>query len=470
MAKTLTPKDAHVIMGALVRQATGQSNISIQTTNDFVSAGQTVLQTGMENVFNSINILMGRIIIASRPYKALLTLMDSIETGEFTHRFEKVSFYSLDPMASGNFNTDLYTNLADGFTAGENKDANGDPQSTKSQWEQNQRPCKVFNFGGSDVWDTCITLYEDQVQQAFRNEEEFNRFIAGYIREHENDYESQREAFNRMIMLNKIGQVYDMDAMYSAMPGSVINLTDAYNTKFGTNYTSEQLRTTYLKSFAEFFVAEFKAQSEYMRERSARYHWSVPITYRGKTHNILRHTPYADQRVYLFDRLFKDVEALVMPEIFNEQYLDIDTQYQAVSYWQSNYSDAVRPQVKVKPAVVNPSNGLQTEGNAVELPYVVGMICDRDAMLTDFQIETARTTPVEARKGYRNTWLHVAKNGICDPTENTILFIMKDPTPGPVSSFVDHNRTTSLSDVQDQLDVLKDEVDKKSTTSKKASK
>ena len=318
MAKTLTPKDAHVIMGALVRQATGQSNIAIQTTNDFISAGQMVMQTGIENVFNSINILMGRIIIASRPYKALLTLMDALETGEFTHRFEKVSFYSTDPLPSGNFNTDLYTNLADGFTAGQNKDANGDAQSTKSQWEQNQRPSVVFNFGGSDVWDTCITLYEDQVQQAFRNEAEFNRFIEGYIREHENDFESQREAFNRMIMLNKIGQVYDMETMYQAMPGSLVNLTTAFNTKFGTNYTSAQLRTTYLKEFAEFFVAEFKAQSGYLRERSARYHWSVPKTFRGKTCNILRHTPYEYQNVYLFDRLFKDVEALVMPEIFNE--------------------------------------------------------------------------------------------------------------------------------------------------------
>ena len=426
MAKTLTPKDAHVIMGALVRQATGQTNIAIQTTNDFISAGQMVMQTGMENVFNSINILMGRIIIASRPYKALLTLMDSIETGEFTHRFEKISFYSTDPLPSGNFNTDLYTNLADGFTAGQNKDANGDPQSTKSQWEQNQRPSVVFNFGGSDVWDTCITLYEDQVQQAFRNEVEFNRFIEGYIREHENDFESQREAFNRMIMLNKIGQVYDMQTMYSAMPGSLVNLTTAFNTKFGTNYTSAQLRTTYLKEFAEFFVAEFKAQSGYLRERSARYHWSVPKTFRGQTAHILRHTPYEYQNVYLFDRLFKDVEALVMPEIFNDEYLNLDTQYQPVSYWQSNYSDAVRPQVKVIPAVINPSNGLQTAGNAVNLDYVVGMITDRDAMLTDFQIETARTTSVEARKGYRNTWLHVAKNGICDPTENTILFYMDD--------------------------------------------
>lgn len=430
MAKTLTPKDAHVIMGALVRQATGQDAISVQNTSDFISAGEMVLATGTENVFNSINILMGRIIIASRPYKALLNLMDALETGEFTHRFEKISFYSTDPLASGNFNTDLYVNLADGFTAGQNKDANGDPQSTKSQWEQNQRPFKVFNYGGSDVWDTCITLYEDQVQQAFRNEDEFNRFIVGYIQEHENDYESQREAFNRMILLNKIGQIYDM-ATY--MPGSAINLTAAFNAKFGTNYTSAQLRSTYLKEFLEFFVSTFKIESGRMRERSARYHWSVPMTYRGQTAHILRHTPYANQRVYLYEPLFKEAEAMVMPEIFNDEYLDIDTQYQAISYWQANDTEGDRSEIRVTPAIVDADTtsatyGTQIAGTSVTLGYVVGLIVDDDAMLTDFQIETARTTPVEARKGYRNTWLHIAKNGICDPTENSILFYMADST------------------------------------------
>ena len=463
MARTLTPKDAHVIMGALVRQATGQADISVADTSDFISAGEKVLATGTENVFNSINLLMGRIIIASRPYKALLTLMDAIDTGEFTHRFEKISFYSLDPLASGNFNTDLYTNLADGFTAGENKDGNGDAQSTKSQWEQNQRPSAVFNFGGSDVWDTCITLYEDQVQQAFRNEEEFNRFIAGYIREHENDFESQREAFNRMIMLNKIGQIYDMQ---SVMDGSCVNLTYEFNQKYGTNYTSAQLRTTYLKQFAEFFVAEFKAQLEYMSERSAKYHWSVGITHRGATHCILRHTPKADVRCYLYSRIWKDVEASVLPEIFNDEWLDLDTQYQPVSYWQTNYTDAKRSKVDVYPAIVNTSTGVQAKGDRVQLDYVVGLICDRDAMLTDMQIETARTTPVEARKGYRNTWLHVAKNGICDPTENAILFYMADPAPGPVSDLSLGNR--SMAEIQAQLDDMKAEAETKA--SKKSSK
>lgn len=434
MSKVFTPKDCHALMNLLVKQGTGQSDISVVDSSSFVSAGETLLATGFENVFNSINLVYGRLIVASRSYKARLTLMDTISTEEYSHLIRKISFYSKGAKPSGNFNTDLYTNLADTFTNGQNKDSNGDPQSTKSQWEQNQQPSVTVTFGGSDVWDNCITMYENQVQQAFRNEEEFARFTAGYLQEHANDYESQREAWNRMCLLNRIGQTIDMS---SVMTGSAINLTYEFNQKFGTNYTSAQLRTTYLKEFAEFFVAFFKNHLRYLSERSTGYHWTMPKTINGETYNILRHSNLSDLHVYLFSELWTDVESRVLPEIFNDEYLDIDTQYQPVSYWQNNNSVANRPKVSLEPAVVDTDRthtttyGSQIKGAKVDLDYVVGLVTDRDGLLTDFQIESSRTTPVEARKGYRNTWLHIAMNCLCDPTEKCIVFYMADPTPSP---------------------------------------
>lgn len=440
MAKTLTPKDAHVLVGELCRMVTAQDSIQVVDTSSFVSAGELIMSNPIENVYNSFNILMGRVYWATRRYNAVLNKMDSISTGEFTHRFMKTSFYSLDPQASGWFNTDLYTNLADGFTNGQNKDSN-DAQSTKSMWEQNQRPFKVFNFGGSDVYDFSVTQYEQSIKQALRSEAEFIAYINAYMTEHGNDLETQREAWDRMVMLNKIGQTY---LMGSVMPGSVKNLTSLFNTKFGTNYTSAQLRTTYLKEFLEFMVAEIKADQSYLEERSANYHWSVPITYRGATHKILRHTPKEDQYIYLYSRLFKDAEAMVLPEIFHDDDLRM-TNYQEVTYWQSNENEAARSKIKVAPAIIDTDSthtstyGTQIKGSDVELDYVVGFITDRDGLLTDFQMERAETTPLEARKGYRNTWLHIAKNAICDPTENCIIYYMADsvsPTPTPTTAEV----------------------------------
>ena len=420
---TFTPKDAHALMNTLVKQATGQSQIAVVDTSSFVSAGELVLSTGMENVFNSLNIVLGKLIVSNRPYKAKLTLMDAANTGIYTNRLRKISFYAKDALASGAFNTDIFTNLADGFTAGQNKDSQGDAQSTKSQWEQNQQPSLEMNFGNSATWQDCITLYEVQVQTAFRNEAEFASFIAGYLTEHANDIESQREAWNRMALINKIASVYDMSAV---MPGSVVNLTAGFNTKFGTSYTSAELRSTYLKDFLAYFVSEFKLASKRLTERSAKYHWSPAKTVGGESYTLLRHTPYNRQRVYLYSDLFTEAESLVLPQIFNPSYLDINTQYEEITYWQSESTDADRPKIKVTPAVTDTTTGLQKAGTAVNLDYVVGMITDTDGLMTDMQLDKTATTPLEARKLYRNTWNTFLKGFVSDNTENVIIFIMAD--------------------------------------------
>lgn len=420
MPRRLTPTEGFAVMNLLVKQATGRTDVTVTDTSSFVSAGELVMATGMENVYNSLSIVLNRLIVASRPYSAKINLMETVDSGAYSNRARKISFYAKDALPSGHFNTDLYTNLADGFTAGENKDANGDPQSTKSQWEQHQAIPLEMSFGGCTVWQDAITLYEDQVQLAFRTPEEFASFVSGFLTEHANDIESQREAWNRMNLLNKIASVYDMQ---SYMPGSVINLTAAFNEKFSTSYTSEELRTTYLKDFLAFFVSEFKLASKFMTERTKNYHWSPAKQVNGVDYDLLRHTPYDKQRVYLYSPLFTEAEAQVLPEIFRPEYLDIGTQYQEVTYWQG-VSD--RAAINVTPAIIDVATGQQTAGAPVSIPYVVGMIADVDALMTNFMIDTARSTPLEARKGYRTIWNNFCKNQINDPTENCVIFTMED--------------------------------------------
>ena len=423
MARMLTPKDGYVVMNALVKQATGQQSVTVTDLSSFVSAGETVLATGMENVFNSLNIVLARTMVAARPYNAQMTLMEEMDTGLYSSRVRKISFYADDVLPAGNFNTDLFTNLAEGFTNGQNPNPEGTAQSVKSQWEQHRKVPVEINFGGSTVWQHCITMDEDATKMAFESPEAFASFINGYLIEHQNDIESAREAWNRMNLLNKVASVYDMRA---SMPGSVVNLTKEYNDRFGTSYTSAQLRSTYLKEFLAFYIARVKEDSQRLTERTLNYHWSPAKTVAGKEMKLLRHVPYDRQRFYLFSQLFRESESLVLPEIFNDNLLKMDKQYQEVTYWQSNTSEATRAAIKVTPAVVDTATGIQKAGTTVELDYVVGLITDKDGLMTNMQLETARTTPVEARKGYRNTWLSFARNNICDNTESCILYIMAD--------------------------------------------
>ncbi len=427
MARTLTPLDAHALMNALVEQATGQTTITATDTSSFVAAGELVLATGVENTLNALSLVLGRTLMAVRPYGAKLGMINALNTGAYSHRLRKISFYSREALPAGDWNTDLYTNLLTGYDNGSNGASGGTPatNSTESMWVQNQPVPLEVNFAGSSVWQDSTTVYEYQVKQAFRDEASFNAFVAGILTEKGNDIESQKEAFNRMTLLNYIAGVYDLDAANSK--GRVVNLTSEFNTYYNisTPYTTSELLTTYLKEFLEFFVSEYKKYSDLLTYRSASFH-HAPAGPNGEV--LLRHTPKDKQRFICYNPFWLKARAMVMPEIFNDQYLKAP-QFEPVDFWQS-FRDG--PAISVTPAIpdfdsTSATYKTQIAGDAVALDYVLGILYDEDAIMTDFQLESSATTPLEARKRYRNIWWSFAKNSINDFTENAIIFTMEDP-------------------------------------------
>lgn len=429
MARTLTPLDGYAIINEMVRQGTGQKALAATDISSFVSAGETLLASGTENVMNTLSLVIGRTFVATRPYKAKFSKVNAINTDAYTNRLRKISYYNRDAKASGYFNTDLYKNLANTFTNGQNiAGTPPTPQSTKSMWEQETPAVAEFNFAGSTVWDVQLTKYEKQIRAAFRGPQELADFVNGIITEKANDIESEKEAWNRMAVVSKIASVYDYATNEGVMTESAINLTSAFNTYYNISpaYTTQELLSTYLKDFLPFMVATIKEYMDYLTERSARFHLPMTKTIDGVQYSILRHTPKDRQRLYLYEPLFRKAEALVLPEIFHDNMLDIEKQYEGVNFWQSNESEATRPSISLTTALYDVNTGAQKQGAAVSLDYVVGMLTDEDALMTDFQMDDVYTTPVEARKGYRNTWWHFSKNIINDPTENCIIFYMKD--------------------------------------------
>ena len=290
-----------------------------------------------------------------------------------------------------------------------------------SMWVQNQPVVLEVNFAGTDVWQDSTTVYNNALKTAFRGEEEFAQFVAGVMTEKGNDIERQKEAYNRMTLLTALAQRIDM-ADANVATTCVINLTKAYNDRYGTPYTSAQLRTTYLKEFLAFFVETVKMTSDLMTDDSVDYHWAPAKV----GHSLLRHTPKDLQKLILFNPLFVQAEAQVLPEIFNDKYLKLEN-FEAVNYWQSRQTPA---SISITPPMIDYTGnnyGLQTPGNAVAEDYVVGVLYDRDAMMVDYQLERSNVTPLEARKNFYNIWWSFAKNAIVDCTENMVVFVMRDP-------------------------------------------
>lgn len=421
MARSLTPQDAYALINLVVKEATGQ-NDSIQAVDasSFVSVGDFLMAQGTENVLNALSRVLGRTFMAVRPYDAKLRTINAINTDMYSERMRKISFYSKDAQASGWFNTDLYTQHANKLDNGVNRVVNGSILPTgglPNMWEQNQPIPLELNFAGRDVWDDSITIYENQLKVAFRGPDEFNDFVAGFMTEKGNDIESQKEAFNRMTMLQMIGMTVDLNN-----PGSLVDLKTGFNSKFGTSYTSAQLLSTYLKDFLAYYVAVMKTLSTQMTTRSAKFHWSPTKTVGGVSYTLLRHTPRNRQRAFIYQPLLNDAEAQIFSQIFNPSFLDVG-QYEGVDYWQNINDPSAIDIYPAIPDVSTPTNG-QKKGDRVQLDNVVGMLFDEDAMMVDYQMDSAYTTPIEARKGYHNVWYHFAKNAITDPTENCIIFYL----------------------------------------------
>ena len=414
MARVLTPKDAHALMDAIMKEACGGSAFSVVDTSSFVSAGEATLATGVENTLNALSTVIGRTLMAVRPYKAKLNIINAINTDMYTNRLRKVSFYSKDSQATGSLNTDLFSkNLYNGYDNGSNSGA-----STASMWVQDKPVALEVNFGGCSTWQECLTTYKYQLKNAFRSESDFNAFISGIMTQKSNDIEMRKEAFNRMLVLNAIGATYQ-----STSNECKVNLTSEFNTKFGTSYTSVQLRSTHLKEFMQFFVSRIKRDMRMLTINSTLYHFTPPKNVDGVLYNtLLRHTPIDKQRLMLYNPLFIDAESYVFPEIFNTKFLDIGKQYEGIDFWQSI---STPEKVDVTPAILGP--GADTvAGDNVKIDYVVGLLYDVDALMVDYQLDDVSTTPEEARKHYRNTWWTFCRNAIYDPTENMILYYMAD--------------------------------------------
>lgn len=431
--RNLTQQDAYVLMNELVHQATGRNDISVVDTSSFVSAGETLLAAGTENVLNALSLIIGRTLVAARPYSGKLNILNAINTGMYTHRLRKISFYSRDAEPAGDWNTQFYTNLKDGFDNTSNSNA-----SAPSMWKQNQPVPLEMNFAGSDVWQDSTTVYLYQLKQAFRDETSFNDFVAGIMIERENDIESQKEAFRRMTLLNHVAACASM-----GVEGvNKINLTKAYNDEFGTSYTTQQLLSGQYRSFYEFFIALVRKISDRLTDRTSLYHWTPA---RSDGLKLLRHTPKDRQRMIIYKPIFIDAEARVFPEVFNENYIK-ESNWEGVNYWQSPNSPQT---INITPAVPT-DQGYQATGTNFNPQVLVGVIYDVDGVMVDYQLEDALATPIEARKRYYNLWYSFAFNAISDQTENCVVLYMDDTDEATLTLSVptDAQFGKAVSDIQ----------------------
>lgn len=69
---SLTPQDAYTLINTIAKQATGRSDLVATDTSSFVSVGETLLRTGVENTLKTMSTVFAETYFANESYTGKL--------------------------------------------------------------------------------------------------------------------------------------------------------------------------------------------------------------------------------------------------------------------------------------------------------------------------------------------------------------------------------------------------------------
>ena len=405
MANSLTPIDVYAIVNGMAEEMYGaQATLQAVDTSTFVTVGERMLRTGYTNTLNALSNVIGRTIVAARPYRGRFKIIVKLPQ-EWGGIERKISFYATKNEPTESFDTDLNaTQLVDG--------------SAVDPWTISKDYPLEMNFCGIKTIQKSYTTWVDQLKLAFSSEAAFSEFVSGRLVNIANDIELSEDAQNRLMVLNAIAATINVGA-----PRQAVNMTTEYNAFYGTTKTTADLLGADFASFMEFFIMRLEGDMELAREYNELFHiFPARNDDGGNALTLLRHTPPEMRRLILYAPIIRQAEKTVFPALFDNSLLRIEN-YESVEYWQ-NVNDPMA--IDVTPNQLDVLTGQAATGNRVQQANILGIFFDRDALATSVKIEDVYTTGINARGKYYNTVYHWGFNYKLDQTENIIVYYMAD--------------------------------------------
>lgn len=367
----LTIEQSYAFLTDLYEQATGQkSAIAVTDTGTFTTVGQAVLKTGYDNIISSISQVLQKTIFSVRPYSAKFKgiNVDAERWGAITRKISYVD----TPIESDDRMT-----LQDG--------------SSVDQWIVQKPKVLETNYYGATEYQKHITIFKDQLDNAFQNESQFGSFIGGLMQNISDQLEQIKEAEARGILVNFITGKLKGDV------GNCINVLQAYYDETGVQLTPATMynNDNYIE-FTKWLYSFINTLTDKMSERTVKYHINVT----GK--EVMRHTPANRLKAYMLNNVMNKIDSTVLSTIFNPDKLKM-IDFEKVSFWQNIDHPE---QVSAKPTYLKPDGTLKTETSAVSNAHVLGVLFDEEALGMTTLSTWMQSTPMNARGGYYNIFYH----------------------------------------------------------------
>lgn len=392
-------EQAATLIAALHTQVTGQSSIAPTDTASFVSMAQATLRAGYEPVLNAIGQVLGRTLIAVRPYSRKFKglEMSSERWGGITR---KINFgeKALDPYDPLNTESgDPTFALVDGYSI--------------DQYVVKKPEVLQTVYVGQNVYESSYTIFTKQLDTAFSSPAEFGAFMSGLMTHFSNEREQYLESLSRAILCNMIGAKKVLDS--AGVDLQIIDLLAEYNTATGLSLTATSVREPdNYPAFAKWAYAYIQHVSEMFTERTEMF--QRPLT----SYHIMRHTPKADQRLFMDADFLAHMTAEVLADTYHDNFLRY-SEVEAVNFWQA----AKDPnEVNVKPVYLNADCEFVNATDPVLVEGIVGVLMDRDAAGYNLADDDLVASPYNAKGQYYNLYNHVRIQLQNDLTEKAVVF------------------------------------------------
>lgn len=398
---TLNFEQVSTVLTSIVKQATGQTVLTATDTGSFTSVAQVALRADRDAVMQAISNVISRTIFSIRPYSAKMTglMMDTFRWGNMLRKLS---------IADSDWADDPAYKWPALWDAGQTPPS-GDGQAI-DPWTIKKPNVLQTNFYGASVYFDEMTIFEDQLETAFTGPEQLGSFLSLLMTNLSNRLELSNENIRRGLVANAIASVVDEN-----QTGRVIHLLTEYNTATGQSYTAQQIyEPANFPAFMKWVYSRVAQISDLFTEMSLKF--QTVIT--GKP--VLRHTPYQDQRLYLFAPARHDIDARVLADTFHDSYLRY-ADVESVNYWQSiDTPDSIN----VTPAYTDTAGVLKVPGTAVSQSDIFGIIFDRDAMGMTLLDQRVLSTPLNTKGLYRNLHVHCKQRVVMDNTEKIAVLLL----------------------------------------------
>lgn len=381
---------AYAYINAIHDQATGETTLAPLNHEQFISIAQKTLAAGYEKVLNSISMVLSRTLVAVRPYERKLGGME-VTNERWGGWMRKLNFGDIE------VEEDQGYKLVDGQSI--------DPYVVKKV------PVLETCYLGADTWQDHYSVPKDQLNAAFESERALMEFIDGLALHFNNLREQHLENFARQtlgaLMLGR-------KASESTNGDSVVHLVTEYNTATGGSYTLQDLmKPDMIRGFYQFVIGKVAGLSRRMTERSQLYQNKIT------GYKINRHTPRADQRVYLLADVMETIASQVETNTFNTEFLSIP-EHESVSFWQAIDTP---DQISGVPPMIA-ADGTLTAGTQTAVSNVLGIIMDRDAAGYNVFLDEMEPVMYNSAGRYYQMFHSVRAQSQVDLTEKSILLLL----------------------------------------------